>query len=142
MKTRSTIALLMVAALAGCAVAPRIGGPGLRGADIASMRPDCQPGMAAKTVVIKVRSDDFGVDRPLLCVKPGDTVTFRVAGNPRNATVRVAAKSVLPASWLEGSVTGENSFSVTVPDDASGLYLYNVDVPGFGTVDPMISVED
>ncbi|MDH5308511.1 MAG: hypothetical protein OEY08_00995 [Gammaproteobacteria bacterium] len=137
MRYEISISALAAAAICGCAAQP--GGPGLAG--YADVRPQCGQGNAPRTVTINVTRDDFGVNPPRLCVRPGDTIRFKVVGNPNSVRVDVESKPITPASWLSGSTALDGSFEVRAPADAEGTYFYDISVPGYGTIDPMISVD-
>jgi plastocyanin len=115
------------------------GQPGMAG--YFDQRPECQPENAPRKVIINVTSQDFGVKPPRLCVSGGDVVEFRVVGNPHSVKVVVQSKAITPAGWLSGSTSFAGAFQVRVPDDASGSYFYDIWVPGFGTIDPVITVD-
>ena len=100
---------------------------------------------AQKTITIVANKSQFAVKPPHLCVDPGDTITVNFSGNHPAGTFTIVAKPFIDAPWLSATNPGTNpdKATINVPGDAGGdqTYFYNVTAIGWGTIDPMVTVD-
>ena len=90
--------------------------------------PVCQQ---ASRLTINVNA--MRVAPPNICVRPGSTIEVNVVPNSF-ATIQPKGDR----GWPRGS---GSSFTLNVPDDASGVYDYNVYFENGSCIDPRISVD-
>jgi hypothetical protein len=90
--------------------------------------PVCQ---GARQININVNSQQISPRN--VCTEPGMSIAVKVT--PQGSTARIDSKNGTP--WLSGE--GE-SFSIDVPEDASGAFDYNVFFPDGSCIDPRITV--
>jgi hypothetical protein len=108
----------------------------------------CPPG-GSKVITIVTSEAAFSVAPPHLCIvmeaDKDAEIKVNFAGNPAANLVSLKAKPFVDAPWLSATNPGgrTNQATITVPaGTAHGTYFYTVTAIGWGTIDPMISVDD
>ncbi len=108
----------------------------------------CPPGGTQVITIIANRAQ-FSVAPPHLCVKldPDEDaeITVNFTGNHGAGVITLVAKPFVDAPWLSASNpdTNPDKATITVPaGTAHGTYFYTVTAIGWGTIDPMISIDD
>lgn len=98
-----------------------------------------------KVITIVANKAQFSVAPPHLCVDGGDSIMVNFTGNHSAGTITLNAKPYIDAAWLTATNPGTNPDQATidVPTSAGGevTYFYNVTAIGWGTIDPMITVD-
>ena len=97
-----------------------------------------------KLIIIVATKAQFSVQPPHLCAKVEDEITVRFTGKHDKGDITLKAKPYSDAAWLDVSNPGTNPDEVTftVPQGTThDTYFYTVTADGWGTIDPMISVD-
>jgi len=97
-----------------------------------------------KTITVVATKSEFAVRPPHLCIDPGDTITVNFTGNHPAGTFTLMPKPFVDATWLSATNPGTSPDKATihVPGDADRTtYFYNVLAVGWGTIDPMVTVD-
>lgn len=103
----------------------------------------CQQG-GPKVIIIVATKAQFSVQPPHLCAKVKDEITVKFTGNHDKGVITLKAKPYSVATWLDVSNPGTNpdEATFTVPQGTThDTYFYTVTADGWGTIDPMISVD-
>jgi hypothetical protein len=103
----------------------------------------CQKG-GPKVITIVANNAQFSVAPPHLCVEEEDEIKVNFTGNHAKGVITLKAKPDSDAAWLDVSNPGTNPdhATFTVPQGTThATYFYTVTADGWGTIDPMISVD-
>ena len=98
-----------------------------------------------KVITIVANKGQFSVAPPHLCVGPNDNIKVIFTGNNDAGIITLKAKFFIDAPWLTATNPAGNPQQaiITVPADADlSTYFYTITAVGFGTIDPMITVDD
>ena len=78
-----------------------------------------------------------------ICVHKGDTITIKIAGNPKKGSVSTTPK-VAKNTWLNGSnALDKGKIELFVNDEVKdGTYKYIVNTQGGLVEDPRVTVKD
>lgn len=107
------------------------------------------PTGGTNNITIIANTSQFSVAPPHLCIhveEDQDTEIYvNFAGNHDPNVIHIAAKAFINAPWLSASNPGTtpDKATITVPaGTAAGTYYYTVTAIGWGTIDPMITVDN
>lgn len=102
------------------------------------------PNISIPTRVVAIRPDgmyDIYLSPQHICVARTRTITFQLAQNPEEGTVRTEGKDEA-SSWLDGTNSPDRRrITIQVPADvALETFKYNVYWEGKNSLDPRVSV--
>ncbi len=144
MNKKVTGLIFLLSVLAACAPAPQPAPPPPPPAQVVCQAgPPAAPCNPSQPAHITINPGRVSAAPPRFCAEPGDTVVFKVAGNPAKSSVGTApGLQNVSAIWLIASNDANaTEFSLQVPQDAApGDYKYMVFFGNGSCLDPMIEV--
>ena len=147
MKNKNLLLIIISVLLAACETIALSTPPQIRLPPLAKVVA-CPPG-GSNVITIVATAGQFSVAPPHLCIQGDEEedveIKVNFVGNHAANVISLAAKPFIDAPWLKASNPGSNpdQATITVPaGTAAATYYYTVTAIGWGTIDPMISIDD